>query len=64
MKYGCCVHTLARTPDGARAPNIEQLAEIGYDYVELYLAALTALPEEEFQAVVDRLDRAGIPCDA
>lgn len=64
MKFGCCVDALARTPEGAAVPNIEQLAELGYDYVELYLASLTALPEDEFQAVVDRLGRAGIPCEA
>lgn len=64
MKYGCCVDALARTPDGATVPNIEQLAGLGYDYVELFLAPLTALPEEEFQAVLDRLARAGIPCEA
>ena len=64
MKYGCCVDALARTPDGTPVPNIEQLAELGYDYVELFLASLTALSEDEFQAVLDRLARAGIPCEA
>jgi sugar phosphate isomerase/epimerase len=64
MKYGCCVDALARTADGAPVPNIEQLAELGYDYAELFLASLAALPEAEFQAVVDRLGRAGIPCEA
>ncbi len=64
MKYGCCVDALARTSDGTSVPNIEQLAELGYDYVELFLASLVALPEGEFQAVVDRLGRAGIPCEA
>ena len=59
MKYGCCVDTLARTPDGTPVPNIEQLAELGYDYVELFLASLTALSEDEFQAVLDRLARRG-----
>jgi len=55
---------LARTPDGAPVPNIELLAELGYDYVELSLAPLTALSEAEFEAVVERLRRAGIPCEA
>lgn len=64
MKYGCCVDALARTADGVPVPNIEQLAELGYDYAELFLASLAALPEAEFQAVVDRLGRAGIPCEA
>ncbi len=61
MKYGCCVDALARTPDGTPVPNIEQLAELGYDYVELFLASLTALSEDEFQAVVDRLGSDGDP---
>ena len=42
-------------------PNIEQLAALGYDYVELYLASLAALPDGEFQAVVDRLGHDGDP---
>ncbi len=64
MKYGCCADVLARGADGALVPNIEQLAALGYDYVELNLSSLAALPDDEFRAVVDRVGRAGIPCEA
>jgi D-psicose/D-tagatose/L-ribulose 3-epimerase len=57
MRIGCCIEATA-------TERIEQLARMGYDYVELYLAPLAALPEDEFLAVVDRLGKTGMPCEA
>jgi D-psicose/D-tagatose/L-ribulose 3-epimerase len=57
MRIGCCIEATA-------TERIEQLARLGYDYVELHLAPLAALPEDEFLAFVDRLGKTGIPCEA
>jgi sugar phosphate isomerase/epimerase len=57
MKIGCCIEATA-------TERIEYLAQVGYDYVELFLAPLAALPEDEFLAIVERLARTGIPCEA
>ena len=57
MRIGCCIEATA-------TERIEYLARLGYDYVELYLAPLAALPEDEFLAIVDRLGQTGIPCEA
>jgi len=57
MRIGCCIEATA-------TERIEYLARLGYDYVELFLASLAALPEDEFFAIVDRLGQTGIPCEA
>ena len=43
---------------------VEALAEIGYDYIELSLSDLAALPELEFARIVERVSRSGIRCEA
>jgi sugar phosphate isomerase/epimerase len=43
---------------------VEALAEIGYDYIELSLSDLTALPEPAFASLVERVNRSGIRCEA
>lgn len=55
---------VAQAPDGTGAEIVEQLAEIGYDYIELSLAHLMALPEAQFQALAGRVRRSGILCEA
>ena len=57
MRIGCCIEATA-------TERIEYLARLGFDYVELFLAPLAALPEDEFLAIVDRLGQTGIPCEA
>ena len=42
---------------------VETLAEIRYDYVELSLSDLMALPEPAFARVVERVNRSGIRCE-
>jgi len=43
---------------------IEVMAEIGFDYVELPLADLAALPETGFAKLAARLQRSGLGCEA
>lgn len=50
--------------DPLGAEIVEQLAEIGYDYIELSLRDIAALPEAAFVRLHDRLQRAGLPCEA
>ena len=57
MRFGCCIEATA-------TERIEFLARLGYDYVELFLAPLAALPDDEFLRIVDRLGQTGIPCEA
>ncbi len=43
---------------------VERLADLGFDYIELSLADLAALPEGEFARIVSRVGRSGIGCEA
>ncbi|MGD1030190.1 MAG: sugar phosphate isomerase/epimerase family protein [Opitutaceae bacterium] len=52
----------AADPVGANI--VESLAEIGYDYIELSMCGIAALPEPEFAGVAARLRRSGIRCEA
>lgn len=64
MKLGCCLNLLAKTGDPAGVAQAAAVAAAGYDYVELPLAPVAALGERDFSALLDRLARAGIPCEA
>jgi sugar phosphate isomerase/epimerase len=50
--------------DPLGADIVEQLATLGYDYIELSLRDLAALPEAAFAELAVRLQRAGVPCEA
>lgn len=63
MKIGCCVNMIATQPDGTGIEFVERLARFGYDYVELPLAEIMALPEKEFQTFSEKLKKSGIPCE-
>jgi hypothetical protein len=43
---------------------VEKMAEIGFDYIELSLSDLAALPESAFGDLARRIDRSGIRCEA
>lgn len=64
MKLGCCLNLLAGPGDPAGVERAAAVAAAGYDYVELPLAPVAALEEREFAALLDCLERAGIPCEA
>lgn len=63
MKYGCCLNMIAAGADKTGQEWIETAKEAGFDYVELPLAEMMALTDEEFEAIIKRLERAKIPCE-
>lgn len=64
MRFGCCLNMVSSQKDkGTGADWIEELAKAGYDYAELPLAEMTALSEEEFGALADRVGASGIRCE-
>ena len=64
MRFGVCGSMNARQPDGSGVEIVEQIREIGYDYIELSLAHLAALPAAEFAALRRRVAASGIACEA
>jgi D-psicose/D-tagatose/L-ribulose 3-epimerase len=64
MRFGVCGSMVAHQPDGSGVEVVEQIREIGYDYIELSLAHLAALPEGEFAALRRRVEASGLACEA
>jgi len=63
LRFGVC-GCLVSPADPLGADIVEQLAALGYDYIELSLRDLAALPEGAFADLASRLRRAGVPCEA
>lgn len=62
MRIGCCVSMQAEDEWGVGYARIPALASLGFNYVELPLAQMTAMPDSAFaQDVLPRL--ADIPCE-
>ncbi len=63
MKIGCCVNMVSEHKGGIGIERIETLAAAGYDYVELPLAQMMELNDEEFDFLVEKVSKSGIPCE-
>lgn len=64
MRAGCCLNMVSSASDkGTGISFIEELAGAGYDYVELPLAEIAALTEEEFLTVHKRVSNSGVSCE-
>lgn len=64
MRFGCCGSMVAQRPDRTGVEIVEQIKEIGYDYIELSLADMMALSEPEFGKLKNRVLDSGIMCEA
>lgn len=63
IRFGCCGNMVAVKPDGIGIEILEQLNEIGYDYIELSLSHITALEEEKFLKLKSILDTSRTKCE-
>ena len=61
MRFGCCLNMLSTQPDGTGAEHLDTLKAAGYDYVELPLAEMCAMPEDGQEILV--VTRWGIGTD-
>ena len=64
MRLGCCGSMISPSTDPVGTDVVEKMAEIGFDYIELSLSDLAALPESAFGILARRIDRSGIRCEA
>lgn len=64
MRFGCCGSIVSTQQDGTGVEIIEELEEIGYDYIELSLAAIMALPESAFTHLKKRVHDSDLKCEA
>ena len=63
MKFGCCLNMVATGSDGTGIERLDTIAKLGYDYVELPLAEMTALPREKFEEIKKIVASSGIRCE-
>lgn len=63
MKIGCCTNMISNGADGTGIEYIEKLAAIGFDYIELPLAEMNALSNDDFNALVKRVEASKIRCE-
>jgi sugar phosphate isomerase/epimerase len=55
---------ISSVPDGTGVEFVERLAALGFDYIELPLAEMTALSDDAFAALVEKVENSGIACEA
>jgi sugar phosphate isomerase/epimerase len=60
MRFGFCGNLVAKGPCGTGIEIVEKIAEYGYDYIELPIAEMSALPYDKFKEYVRRVEAAGI----
>lgn len=63
MRIGCCVNMIAGDAQHIGINWVEHLAKTGYDYVELPLSQMMDLQEDDFEALVKRVEKSGISCE-
>lgn len=64
LRIGYCTNLIATQADGTGSEWIEQGKESGFDYVELPLAQMVDLNEEEFFSLRERVGSSGLRCEA
>ena len=64
MRFGCCGSMITPRQDLIGIEIIEDLAAIGFDYIELSIRDLTALPEPAFMQILKRIEASGIRCES
>jgi sugar phosphate isomerase/epimerase len=62
MKFGICTNMCGKREDPAGLWIIEAAVTAGFDYVELPLAQITDLEQDEFARLLGKLSALGIPC--
>ena len=64
MKFGCCLNMVATKADATGTEWIKAAKAAGFDYLELPLAEIMALTEEQVQKIRGELIQNDIPCEA
>jgi D-psicose/D-tagatose/L-ribulose 3-epimerase len=63
MKFGVCSSMVVNDLRSGGIEVIETIARLGYDYIELSLTHLAALPQSDFQGIKKRIKNSGIRCE-
>ncbi len=63
MRFGCCLNMVSGQPDGTGAEHLPALQLAGYNYAELPLAEMMALPNEQAHQLRNKLQSMSISCE-
>ena len=63
MRFGCCGCMISPQSDPIGAEILEELAEFGFDYIELSLRDIVDLDEPTFESLARRIRQSGISCE-
>src|SRR5688572_18926691 len=64
MRFGCCGSMISPASDPVGVEIVEVLAALGFDYIELSMRDLVALPEPDLADLIVRMRRVGLSCEA
>jgi sugar phosphate isomerase/epimerase len=63
LRFGCCGSMIAPATDPVGIEIVEPLAAFGFDYIELSLRDLAALPAPALDQLLARVQRTGLACE-
>jgi len=64
VRIGFCTNLIAAQTDSTGSEWIEKGQELGFDYVELPLAQMVDLNDEEFSSLKEKVGSSGLTCEA
>jgi sugar phosphate isomerase/epimerase len=64
MRIGCCGSMISPKADPVGIDIIDDLVQLGFDYIELSMADVAALRDEQFADLRRRVEQSGIACEA
>jgi sugar phosphate isomerase/epimerase len=64
MRFGCCGSMISPATDPVGGRIVEELAALGFDYIELSLRDLVTLSERARAELASQLQRSGLACEA
>jgi len=64
MRIGCCGSMISPKTDPVGIDIIDDLVRLGFDYIELSMADVAALSEDQFATLRQRVEKSGIACEA
>src|SRR5580765_1561298 len=64
MRIGCCGSMISPKTDPVGIDIIDDLVRLGFDYIELSMADVAALGDDQFVKLRRRVEQSGIACEA
>ncbi|HEY5584743.1 MAG TPA: sugar phosphate isomerase/epimerase family protein [Ruminiclostridium sp.] len=63
MKLGICTNMIASTDDRFGVSHLNEIAEAGFEYIELPMATIMSVDEQEYQKLVKTISDSPVKCE-